>query len=244
MKNRIRKSLAALVPLLMVATLAQAAQFYVKNVPLQWIRTDASLNPKVYGVSLSDGNHPIAGAGINVSPQDTSQSIDVRDHWLRYKQGMAPAGPNGFVAGALVQDSLNTFGTVTFTSTKWTVDSLVIMRDISLDGKVWVAVDSIGAHVVADTTWGKQSAVSDSLLAYLGVPAVLGVDGVAKRVVTYSWNANTWFDRTAITSFASVGVNYIRFRIHLTPGDFAAAGTSDGYTGVFSYLALEPNYLK
>ena len=32
-------------------------------------------------------------------------------------------------------------------------------------------------------------------------------------------------------------VNFVRFRIHMTPGDFAAAGANNGIFGRFSYPA-------
>jgi hypothetical protein len=38
-----------------------------------------------------------------------------------------------------------------------------------------------------------------------------------------------------------VGINYLRLRVHMTPGDFAAAGATRGIRADFVYPAVDAN---
>lgn len=222
---------------------AFAGVIYPKTAVLLWQRSPDTQHASAYNTATSNGVHDANGNGIAVPVQDTSQAIDVRDHWSVYYR-------TNKTEGTLAADStVGSFGTLLLRTTKHSIDSIMVFRDFSADGVRWTAVDSIAGHVQSDTTSNGSSAVSDSVFFRNSAPAViLSPNGIASRVVSYSWQCNPFMQTGGITALAGVAagpspVNFIRFRIHMTAGDYAAASSgADGVIGTFTYQAQDPSY--
>jgi hypothetical protein len=233
-RNVMRWLMPALVVLgaFCTATTSIAQTLYVKDQPVWWVRNGVAVN-------LANGVRDNApGAVPTATTRDTSGPFDMRDHWTTLARLFR--GPNSNVAGALVQDTLGIYGTLTLRSTKATLDSISIVRQWSSDGVKWTTVDSIGAHMVsADSLINGSAAGTDSILAYNGVPGVLLKSGIAQRVVNYNWPCNPNFGLSQVTAQASLGFNFIRFIVTMTHGDFTNAGLNDGWTGAFSDVAVK-----
>lgn len=228
--------LAALAAFTLVGT-AQAGSFFVKNVPLTFVRTSAGAdNPGggSYSTPLANGNHG-ANAGVALVFQDTTGAIFVGDHFIK---SVPQFRTMPVVASALLADS-SWFGSLTLSGSASTIDSLYLFRDVSVDGVTWTAQDSIGGHIISGTAQVVTGAVSDS--AQFIAPAVSTISGAVRTALGLSFTANPFFGTAGVTAQATVGVNYIRFRLHMTAGDFAAAGSNNGVSGTFSYPAQEPN---
>jgi len=247
--------LAAAAALLFVPEPAHAhAAFYAKKVNLQFVRnSNAADNPFVaanpaqtqYVVTLSNGTHgtlaPTAGASVTPANQslaatDTSAGIDVREHWLKSKSAYVTAPPTG--STSLLADSL-AFGTLTLTSNSATIDTILVLRDVSNDGITWSVVDSVGAHIICDAAQIVTGAVSDS--AEFVMTSVSSSAGAAGFKLGMTFTANPWFSRAGVTAQALLGVNFVRFRYHMTYTDYVAAGASRGVVGDFVFPAVDSN---
>jgi len=234
MKNRIL--IAALAALTLVGT-AQAGAFFVKSVPLTFVRTSTGAdNPNggTYSTFIANGNHG-ANAGVALVFQDTTGAIPVNDHFIK---GVPLYRTMPVVATALLADS-SWFGTLSLSGSSSTIDSLYLFRDVSVDGITWRAQDSIGGHIISDRAQIVTGAVSDS--AQFVAASVSNISGAVSTRLGLSFTANPWFNTAGVTAQATVGINFIRVRLHMTAGDFAAAGSTNGVTGTFSYPAQEPN---
>lgn len=219
---------------------ALAGSFYPKRVAATFVRNSAGAdNPfatttplQSYFVSRSDGNHNAANLGVAVGVEDTTVAIDVRDHWLNAVGALRPAG-----ASVLTGDS-TWFCDLLLRSNSSTIDSVTYFRDVSVDGMTWTVLDSLQGHVVSDRLALTLGAVSDSgrvALASFSTPA--GAVGTAAGL---SFNCvPTAMGRAGITALSIQGVRFIRFRLHMTPGDFAAAGTTRGITAEVVYPASD-----
>jgi hypothetical protein len=228
--------LAALAVVTLAGT-AQAGAFYNKSVPLSFLRTNVSSdNPGsgTYSTNIANGLHG-ANSGVALVFQDTSAAIFVGDHFIK---GIPQSRTMPVVASALLADS-SWFGTLFLTGSTSTIDSLYLFRDVSNDGITWTAQDSIGGHIISDRAQIVTGAVSDS--AQFIAASVSGINGALQTKLALSFTANAWFGTAGVTAQATVGVNYIRFRLHMTAGDFAAAGATNGVTASFMYPAQEPN---
>jgi len=231
---------------------AQAA-FYNKRVPLVFLRnSNAGDNPFVandasrtqYSVTLSNGQHgtltPAAGVGITPAAQslactDTTDKIDIRDHWAR---ALATYIQMPVVASALLAESLQA-GTLTLQSNSATIDTILVLRDVSNDGITWSAVDSVGAHVISDAAQIVTGAVSDSCEFIM--TALSNSAGTTGFKLGLTFTANPWFTRSGVTAQALVGVNFIRFRLHMTYTDYFSAGASKGLTGEWVFPSVDSN---
>jgi hypothetical protein len=229
---------------------AQAA-FYNKRVPITFVRnSNAGDNPFVagdpthtsYTTSLSNGTHgtltPTAGVSITAANgvlacTDTTDKIDVRDHWAR---ALANYIQMPVVASALLAESLQ-FGTLTLQSNSATVDSFMVLKDVSNDGFTWSAVDSVSFHCISDNTeidTGRDSA------QFIGT-AIANSAGTTGFKASVTFTANPWFTKSGVTAQALVGVNFVRFRLHMTYTDYATAGASKGFTAEFVFPSVDSN---
>ena len=221
---------------------AQAA-FYPKKVILSFKRLNAgSDNPfgglavaQPYLTQLSNGNHNAANLGVAVGVEDTTDAIPVFDHWLKAAAGMTDVPAPGT---ALLADS-SWFGTLSLSANASTIDTVEYFMDHSVDGKVWTVRDSIAGHIISDRLMLTRSAVSDSgRVALASQSAASGAVGAAAGL---SFTANPFFGPGGVTAQSIIGVNFVRFRIHMTPGDFAAAGASRGILAEFVYPSVDKN---
>lgn len=224
--------------LLLFGVLSSASAFaqtlYPKDQQVFWVRNGVSF-------ALANGvRDNVAGVAPTATTRDTSGAFDVRDHWTAFARVMRSV--NGGVAGSLVQDTTGTFGTLTLRSTKNSLDSISIVRQWSSDGSRWNTVDSIGGHFVnADSLISASSAATDSVRALNGVvtSGASRVTGIAQRVVNYTWNCHPLYTADQVTSLATNGINFIRFIVTMSHGDYVGAGLTDGWTGEFRYVAIK-----
>ena len=224
------------------------AGFYPKRVPLTFVRTStAADNPLfgtlgvgVYQTAVANGTHGTATAGIaavNPSLTDTSMAIYVGDHWAKMVSVLRQFP--GIVAN-LLSDSTVALGTLSLTGLSSTIDTVILLRDVSADGITWTIVDSLGAHIVSATAQVVTGAVSDS--AEFIMPSISNINGAVATKLALTFPANPWFTASGVTAVAiGTGVNWIRLRLHMTSGDYAAAGASRGITGEFIYPAVDWN---
>ena len=238
MKNPIRNLLIPLLGLLYVTT-ASAGEFYIKSAPLQWLRTSVGTdNPRAglnafYSQALADGNHNSANAGVALVFQDTSGVIDVRDHWAK----IAPIFVTK-VTNLDIPDSTE-FGTLVLRGSRSSIDSVTVIRDVSPDGFAWTSVDSQAVHIATNQSTS-NAAVADSVVIIL-TTLTDPIQGTSSAgAILYSCNPAV--NPAGVTALALRNVQYVRFRIHMTAGDFAAAGTTNGVIATFQYPAQEPSY--
>jgi hypothetical protein len=221
--------------------------FFIKKVRLDAQRTSvagdnpfyATTGQAAYSTPLWNGTHGTATPGIaaaNISLHDTSQVIDVRDHWLRtifaYRASVDPA--------ASVKCDTTEFGTLFITSTSGTIDSVWILRDVSADGLNWTAVDSIGSHIETGSTIHTTTQAVDSVGVILTSQSGQSGASLCKAAVTFTawpWSSGSG----GVTAQAFRGVNFWRFRVHMSPGDYAAAGANGGLRLEFQYPAVDVN---
>jgi len=222
--------LMALAILGLASCSAQAQVVVVREKTLTFQRTDAALSPPSYVTSFSDGNHPVAGRGIAVAPQDTA-IVDISDHFYRYQPNVIRAFPGAGTAGDSVW-----VGTLSIKGSGTTIDSVTFFRDVSADGFTWTTVDSSIAHIVSgQVPITVYATASDSARAILAST----LDPVApNKQAVISLFAYPAMSSGGITAQALNDVNFIRFRMRMTVGDFAAAGTTGGFTATFRYPAV------
>ena len=250
--------LLALAAIASFASTALAGTFINKTVPVVWVRnisgTDAfnpgNIQPIVS--TVLDGRHNSSNMTVatSLALQDTSQWIDVRDHYSRQllSTAVGASGPLG------VPDSVY-FGTVTFKTTGQTLgtagvmDTLVILRDYSYDGLGSTSADSLTSHVWTDSLRVPGVVAVDSITITATPTLAANSAGQVIRYFSYSWpclpGVATMTSKGA--SPVSNGFNFIRFRVHLTGGDAVAlSGTNPAVqiNTTFSYPAQEPNYNK
>lgn len=221
---------------------AQAA-FYPAHVQVQWRRlgtgTDnpfASLTPpQSYLTPISNGNHQAGNAGVAVGVEDTSDAIPIWDHWLRTAAGIASVPAPGT---ALLADS-SWFGTLLLKSNLSTIDTVTYFLDHSGDGYVWTVRDSLSGHVISDRPMLTLGVPSDS--GRVALASFSGASGAVGATAGLTFTANPFFGPGGVTAQSLIGVNFVRVRIHMTPGDFAAAGTNRGVTAEWVYPAVDAN---
>ena len=68
------------------------------------------------------------------------------------------------------------------------------------------------------------------------------VTGNNRAQLAVAFPVNPAMQRTGVTALTGVAVNYIRFRILMSQGDYANAGASNGFSGYFIYPAMDYNY--
>jgi hypothetical protein len=218
------------------------AAFYIKRVPLVAARnSNLADNPYVatnpgqtaYTSSLLNGWHGAAASGTTgigaLGTMDTTAAIDVREHWLKTRVV--------YLQAPLVADLADStfFGTLKLTSTASTIDTVTIQRDVSVDGITWTVVDSIAGHVISDTApIFQQSQTLDSTRVIMPASGSVTAYGAG-------WDVYPFGPKTGVTALALEGVNFIRFRIHMTPGDYAAAGATGGIRGTFEFPSADSN---
>jgi hypothetical protein len=220
--------------------------FFIKKVQLFAQRnSSAADNPHyavdgqaAYATPVLNGTHGSAVAGVvgtNPTLTDTLQAIDVRDHWGRTLFAYRIAAPP---ATQVLADT-SEFGTLFITSTSGTIDSVWVLRDVSADGFNWTAVDSIPSHIITGSTQHTVVQGADSLGVILS--GLSGQSGTAlcKAAVTFTYSP--WAIPTGVTAQAFRNVNYWRFRVHMSPGDYAAAGANGGLRLEFQYPAVDVN---
>ena len=195
-------------------------------------RTDATFPGLAYVTDLANGNHPAAGVGIAVAPQDTAV-VDISDHWYRSASNI----PRAFPGAGAASDSV-WVGTLTIEGTSSTIDTLFIFKDVSPDGVNWTGNDSLAYHLVTgQVAVGIVAASSDSVRPILATTGQGALQAGKKATITFfGYPAMT---SLGITGLALADVNFVRFRIKMTPGDFAAAGTTAGVRGSFRYPAFK-----
>jgi hypothetical protein len=242
-----RSFAAAIVALGILTSFAHDASaqgsYFPKKVPIVWQRLNAgSDNPfgslpvaQPYGTDLSNGNHNAANLGVAVGVEDTSQAIPIFDHWLKAAQSMrsTPA-----FASTLLADS-SWGGSILFTTNSSTIDTVTYFLDHSVDGKVWTVRDSLQGHVISDRLALTLGAVSDS--ARVALASFSAANGAVGTSAGISITMNPYFSPGGVTAQSIVGINYLRLRVHMTPGDFAAAGATRGIRADFVYPAVDAN---
>lgn len=231
--------LAAIAALTLVGT-AQAQELSWKPVPLMFIRAGnpATSFPGLSGSGFITGslaNGGKGGVGVAVSPQDTSQAIDIGDHYFRRTAAMRAAA--GGVAGSVSPgDTAATFGILSIRSTSSTIDSVKVAKDVSLDGVTWTAIDSLSASVTSVSgTILVQPIAGDSCSVKLA-SVTTNIDGGAVGAGAIYFHCNP-FSTSAqgVSRLGLADVRFVRFRIWMTPGDNVAAGSSGGLNATFSY---------
>jgi len=215
------------------------ADMYAKKVPVLFQRMTSGTDnpfgslvpPQPYTTQLSNGNHNASNLGVAVGVEDTSTAIFIGDHWLKAASGVASVPAPGT---ALLADS-SWFGSLMLTANSSTIDTVTYFLDHSVDGRVWSVRDSLQGHVISDRLALTLGAVSDSgRVALASFSAPTGAVGTAAGL---SFTANPFFGPGGVTAQSIIGVNYVRVRIHMTPGDFAAAGASRGVSAEWVYPA-------
>jgi hypothetical protein len=225
-----KKILIGALAVMALAGHAWAGNFTVKNVPLVFIRSDAGVNTSgQVTVSLSDGNHPAANRGVAIPAQDTSQAINIEDHWWR----RLLLTKSGFPGTGVASDSVS-LGTLYIKSTSSTVDTIHVFRDTSVDGFNWTAVDSAAQHI-SSPQWaaGVYAVGVDSLRLILTTRT--NISGITEGNGTISMTCYPGMSNVGVSGMGIADVRFIRFRFHLSAGDFVAAGTTGGITASFSY---------
>jgi len=235
-----KRIFAALVALCIAGSVASAGPFYPKAVSLRWVRTNtAGDNPiqsgavTTYDLGVSNGDHNRANLGVAVGVEDTSAAVDVRDHALLGAGAFRQIG-----AGFTGADSVWS-GTLVLQGTSGTIDTVTYFREVSMDGATWTVLDSLQGHIVSDRLALTLGAVSDS--ARVALATISGPAGAIRTSAGMGFWAIPGMGRAGITA-QTTAFNFVRFRIHMTPGDFAAAGKDNGVLGTFIYPADEPNF--
>jgi len=224
--------LAALAALTLFGSMdAQAGSYSIKTTSLVWQRTDNAVNSSSQiSTFLSDGNHTAAGRGVAVPVQDTSSMIDITDHfWRRLVLSKATFPGTG------VGSDSTFFGVLTLHGTASSIDTVNVFRDTSIDGLTWVVVDSAAYHI-STPQWaaGITAAGSDSLRYIFSTRTNMGGSTESNSSTVFSCYPG--MPNVGISGMGISDVRFIRFRIHLSPGDYAAAGAGvNGVTGQFLY---------
>ena len=168
------------------------------------------------------------GSGVVCVARDTSGAIWVGDH--------AERNPLSARVNAIsLVDTAAVFGVLRLKSSPGTVDSLMIHRDLSIDGYNWTAVDSCGlGGVLVAGTYLPSVLAGDSLAIDLGTITTT-IDGGSEGRGGVLFYGDPLELPNRRTKFAMSGFNYIRFRISMSAGDNIAAGSTGGVQGWFSY---------
>lgn len=192
---------------------------------LQFNRTD---NGATYSTPRSDGNHVSTSVGVNVAPQDTA-TVSIPDHAFNWRPYLASAVPPGALADSMWAGTLTLRGSVS------TIDSLTVLIDRG-DGYTWAGTDSIGAHVVTSQTVWATGLATDSC-RYVAASTSTGVPGgtATSTLVLQFWGYSPMQSNGVTAQSWGSNVRALRFRIHMSPGDYAAAGITGGVTGEFVY---------
>jgi len=227
-----RFTLALVIALMAVASIVSVAGAQIiRDKTLIFSRIDAASTPIGYATPFSDGNHPAAGKGIAVAPQDTA-IVDISDHFYRFMPNILQPFPGAGAAGDSVW-----LGTLTIEGSTSTIDTVKFFRDVSPDGWKWTLVDSAVTHITSsEVASAIIASAGDSVRAILATsndPSAVGKKAVI-TLFTYPAMASG-----GVTPLALKDVNFIRFRIAMSPGDFAAAGTTNGLRAAFRYPAVK-----
>ena len=168
------------------------------------------------------------GSGVACRARDTTAAIWVGDHAER---DALRARTNA----QSLTDTLAVFGVLELRSTSGTIDSLMIHRDLSIDGFNWTAVDSCGlGGVSVGGTYLASVLAGDSLHIKLG-SITNSIDGGTEGRGSVLFYGDPLELPNRRTKYAMIGFNYVRFRINMTESDNIAAGTTGGVQGWFKY---------
>lgn len=230
MKKILLAALAAFT--LFGATTASAQGWKAKTVSLQFIRSGTGSDnpnaPNSYIIGTSNGNHNSANAGVAVQPEDTTLAIDIRDHYLRGAGAMQ-------AYTSMVGDS-TWLGTLFLSANSGTIDTVTYFLDQSVDGFNWTVRDSLQGHIVSDRSALTLGAVSDSARVLLA-SALPPASGAAGMKAGMAFTVIPAMGTAGVTAQSFQGCFFLRVRIHMTAGDFAAAGANNGIVANFTYPA-------
>jgi hypothetical protein len=242
MKNLFLAVLAAL-------TLASPAlaQTQWKNVPLTFVRVG---NPSRFSFSGQSGsgaqtsflaNVKLDGTYPNVNAyQDTTGPIPIHDHFSRRAAALRAAA-GGVLGSVGTGDTSSVFGVLSLRSTSSAIDTIKVLKDVSLDGLNWLATDSLSASVYTNSgTITVQPIAGDSCSVKLA--AITDINGGTSGAGSILFYCNPFAMTSNVTRVALVDVLYVRFRIQLTAADSNAASTNGGVTGTFSYPIAQSNF--
>lgn len=232
-----KRFLMGLAALMVLAPIIQAAPSKIEDgrwreVALSFARFGNPATPfaNASGTSIVSAvmNGGKCGSGVVCVARDTSQAIWLGDHAERDPLRTRTNAQS-------LTDTLAVLGVLELRSSSGTIDSVMVHRDLSIDGWNWVAVDScaIGGVSVGGTYLASVLA-GDSLHIKLG-SITTSIDGATEG------RGSVWFYGDPLelpnrrTKFAMTGFNYIRFRLSMTGSDNIAAGSSGGLQGWFKY---------
>lgn len=240
MTNRLFRPAAMLLFALGLASsaFAQAPQtIYVQKKSLNFLRIDTGHSPVVYATTFADAGHPLASVGVAATligaAQDTAV-VDVSDHISNW-QGWIPAK---FPGTGTAADSFYV-GTLRIESSS-TVDTITVFKDVSPDGITWTGIDSLVTHTVSGQLGIGYSTVGADSIIVVGT-STSGPGFTGRRVSALSFHGY-WPMSPVGTSPLAAGpfIKFLRFRIHMSGADYAAAGLQGGFTAEYSYPAYKP----
>lgn len=223
----IRKTLLAVAALALFATsaFAQAGGSTVNRTKnLTFARYNSN---GVQFLNLADGTK--AGSGVAIAAQDTSTAIDVSDWFYRRSMAVRATSPAGASGDSCVM------GTLTITGTSSTIDTFVVSREVSSDGFVWSVPDSQVAHISSANTMGGFAVGTDSVRVVGTSITVSPLVSTSFTKASITYSALPGAGSANVTAQAMFDVNYVRFRIHMTSGDAAAAGSTGGFSATWTY---------
>lgn len=235
MKN-LNRVVGALLALSLCATAVTAQDRQSRTVPLTFVRVGNPIAPFASAggsgyITASMANGGKGGTGVAVAPWDTTVAIPIMDHAV-----FSIEQRRALTASATDVDTLVTFGTLKLHSTVSTIDSIKVARDVSGDGLTWTVLDSLPASILpaVSGTILAQPIAGDSTSVKLAA-TVATIDGVSagSGAITFYCKPNGRLD--GASRLATKGINYIRFRVWMTPGDNVAAGAAGGVSGEFVY---------
>lgn len=218
---------------------ASADAFIPKNTTLQFVRFssagDNMLGSIPYTTTLANGRHNSTSASLPGSVlYDTSAAILVNDHMLN-------AIPLARTTAVSTADSTAIFGTLNITTTGSSIDTIYFYRDVSTDGKVWVVCDSLQCRTQQSNSTKIADVASNDYASFIGT-TVTDASGGTTSALSIPFNVIPGMTTKGITAYATFGVNYVRFRIGMTTGDYYNAGANGGFTATFNYPAMDVNF--
>ena len=111
---------------------------------------------------------------------------------------------------------------------------MLLKWQTSVDGFNWTAVDSIGQHISSPQwTTGFAAVGADSMRLIFSTRTNINGSTEGNAAISFSIYPNA--PNASVSGMGIADVRYVRFILHMSPGDFAAAGTSGGVTGQFVY---------
>lgn len=240
MTNRlIRLGLSALIVLGVASSaFAQSPQtVWPAKVSLNFLRTDNGNTPPVYATTFSNGGHPLASVGVASTligaAQDTA-IVSIADHISNW-QGWVPAK---FPGTGTAADSFYV-GTLRIEASTG-ADTITVFKDVSPDGVTWTGVDSLVTHTVSGQLGIGYSTVGADSIIVVGT-STSGPGFTGRRVSVLHFHGY-WPMGPGGTSPLAAGpfIKFLRFRLHMSGADYAAAGLSGGFTATYEYPSYKP----